>query len=206
VPATTPIYGLPYMVGTDPPCFGPGAGCDNLESLFCQFAELVEVQLDENDDIIGRTATAIPMAQVSLTPVAPDNNLFTLEGVGNFLPFDTVEFDTDDMADLPRGIQPRRDGLYRFELLIQMLGGMTAQTNFAMNLIFGTELDAAILAAEAVVPPTLPAPDVHGATLYSFSGITGPFPRTPVTRIGSLFGTTATLQKATLSCYWHSDL
>lgn len=203
MPASTPIYDLPYQVGTDPPCFGPGTGCDNLESIWCDFASLVEAQLDENDLIIGRTATAIPMARLSLRPSGGDENdlsvLFAAGG-GN-LPFDTVIFDTDNMAQLPY-IVPQRNGIYRIDATMFISdpdeNGLITQ----FGLFVGPDFDTGTMAAYT---PTSGQNHFRASTLYSFSD-TSPVPRNiGVTTAGS-FASTADLISASMTVYWHSDL
>jgi len=116
VVAFTPTYALPYQQGTDPPCFGPGAGCTHLNSVWCDFANLVEAQMDVFDGFVGRTATAIPMAKISFTRTA--DTLFS--DFVDRLPFDTVVYDTDDMVDFavsPSAIVPKRNGVYLINFL-----------------------------------------------------------------------------------------
>jgi len=209
VPATTPIYGLPYQVGTDPPCFGPGTGCDNLESIWCDFASLVETQLDQNDAIVGRTGTAIPMARVRLIPAPGSASDFFLLLSNGYLAFDTVVFDTDNMATLPQGITPQRDGIYHIDASI-VVNGDPVEAGFDLQFqivigVLGFEPDIATLSA--VIPTSL-SNVYRASTLYAFTN-TAPIPRTISIYFGSSqsFPSSNTeLLNASLTVYWHSDL
>lgn len=202
MPATTPIYGLPYMVGTDPPCFGPGAGCDNLESVFCDFARIVEAELDTSDAIIGRTATTIPMARVTYVAQPGDVNTI-FPGLFNFQasPFDTVAFDTDDMVQLPN-IVPRRNGIYRIDanMFVDDIDEIGAETEF--QIVIGNDFDVATL---ATVIPASGQNSFRASTLYEFSD-TAPTPRIIRLELQTSIATTATLFSASMTVYWHSDL
>lgn len=203
MPAVTPIYDLPYAVGTDPPCFGPGTGCDNLESIWCDFVSLVEDQLDENDLIIGRTATAIPMARLTLRPSGgEENNLSALFAAGGTnLPFDTVEFDTDNMAQLPT-IVPQRNGIYRIDATMFVSDPDEAGQKLEFQLLIGPDSDAGSMAA---LIPAAGQNHYRASTLYAFTD-TSPIPRNiSVTTRGS-FAVTAELISASMTVYWHSDL
>lgn len=210
MPATTPIYGLPYQVGTDPPCFGPGTGCTNLESVWCDFAGLVETQLDQNDAIIGRTGTAIPMARVRMVAQAVPNGGTTamseMEARG-YLPFDIVAFDTDSMASLPRGITPRRNGVYHIDTNM-VVNGDPVEIGFELEfeLVIGSfSVSTGVATLAAIIPPG--TSNVYRAsTLYSFSS-TAPVPKTIFVAIKNTFPAAATeLLSASLTVYWHSDL
>lgn len=207
MPASTPVYGLPYQTGSDPPCFGPGTGCDNLETLWCEFAEIVETQLDEIDAIAGRTAAAIPMTRVVFSPASGVALPTVIEAFpAGFLAFDTVEFDTDNMATLPFGITPRRNGIYRIDASLTV----SNDSEIGLQNTFAAELgDGSLLASLAqVIPPSgnfFGTISLRGSTLYEFSG-TGPVPR--VIQIGewSSVASTATVASGSLTVYWHSDL
>lgn len=201
MPATTPIYDLPYQVGTDPPCFGPGTGCDNLETLWCDFAEIVEAQLDENDAIIGRTGTAIPMARITYTAQPGEPNtifpgLFDVQA-----PFDTVEFDTDNMVQLPN-IVPRRNGVYRIDASMFVQSTADIGFNIEFQIVVGTDFNVATLGA---VVQGDNACRLRASTLYQFTDLT-PAPRIIRLELLSGIDPTATLANASLTVYWHSDL
>lgn len=201
MPATTPVYDLPYAVGTDPPCFGPGTGCDNLETLWCEFASLVEDQLDENDLIIGRTATAIPMARLFLRPTTPDNLISPGLFDDGSLPFDTVIFDTDNMATLPY-ITPQRNGIYRIDATMFVDDPAESGLNTEFQIFIGPNTDVGSMSA---VVPASGQDHYRASTLFSFSD-TSPVPRNIGVALQSSIAATAVLISASMTVYWHSDL
>ena len=213
--AFTPTYGLPYLEGTDPPCFGED--CDYLESVFCDFARIVETQLDENDATIGRTATSIPMAMVSFDNTTTPVEMNALSTV----PFDTVVFDTDNMAtpviDPIFGptfqLTPQRNGIYQIDFYLdtdeRSGAGAANGRREQFNLIMGADrissfAPMAVGFTFMVGNPT-PVGFPRASTLYAFTD-TQPVPRAlsvqyqPPT-LASLF-----LRRGKLAVYWHSDL
>lgn len=213
--ATTPIYGLPYMEGTDPPCFG--TDCDNLESVFCDFAQIVEAQLDENDATIGRTAASIPMAMLK---IASPVSLFS---VLDTIPFDTVVFDTDNIAtpvtDPTFGatfqLTPQRDGIYQIDFYVELRddpptsGSVPAGLPDRLDLIIGT--DRFGIFGEMAVGlnfRTSSGPSqnfLRASTLYAFTG-TQPIPRALSIQYQTPGFSEQIIQHASLAVYWHSDL
>lgn len=201
MPATTPIYDLPYQIGSDPPCFGPGTGCDNLETLWCDFASLVEGQLDENDAIIGRTATAIPMARITFTAQPGESN-FIFPGLFDVAaPFDTVVFDTDNMVQLPN-IVPRRNGIYRIEAGMFIIDSAEVGFNTEFQIVIGDDFSVGELAA-VINGDT--AGRLRASTLYEFTDFS-PAPRVIRLELQSSIAATARLESASMTVYWHSDL
>lgn len=200
MPAVTPIYDLPYQIGSDPPCFGPGTGCDNLESIWCDFASLVEAQLDENDLIIGRTASAIPMARLTLRPELGHGLLLEVFGDGQ-LAFDTVAFDTDNMAQLP-SIVPQRNGIYRIDATMFVNDPDEAGLETEFQILIDSDFDVATMSA---IIPASGQNHFRGSTLYSFSD-TAPVPRNISVIEQGTYAITAELISASLTVYWHSDL
>lgn len=201
MPAFTPVYALPYQVGTDPPCFGPGTGCDNLETLWCDFAEIAEQQLDQNDLIIGRTATAIPMARI--TRVFQPGEVNTISpGVANTGFFDTVVFDTDNMAVLPN-IIPRRNGIYRIDADMLVLNPDEIGQNLEFQIVIGGDFDVATLGA--ITSQVDAFCRLQASTLYQFTD-TDPIPRVIRLETQSSIAVTAELFSASMTVYWHSDL
>lgn len=208
MPATTPIYDLPYQVGTDPPCFGPGTGCDNLTSIWCDFVALVEAQMDENDDVIGRTATAIPMASIEYVPDEPvvnPNSVF-FDGV---IPFDTIIYDTDNIVTTPdeRGLalSPPRNGVYllQFEIEFQAASGgsvVDTFTHFDGNTV-GTNPFLTAMTFEDTL-----ADGWMFASQYVQVTDTEPLPRIFRIELGGGWGGTTEFIQARLSIFWHSDL
>lgn len=100
----TPVYGLPYAEGDDPPC--------DIGETLCAFADAVEAELDRLDAVVERTVDTVPIVQLRLT--AP----FTFTTTTNTtvtIPFDTIDVDTAEMADLtlsPYQITLPRGGRY----------------------------------------------------------------------------------------------
>jgi len=83
----TPIYGLDYPRGSDPPC--------DVGDTFCTFAEQVDALLTGLRDSVSRV-TRIPMAKISTLARVTSNAIVFQETI----PFDTEEIDTLDMVDL----------------------------------------------------------------------------------------------------------
>lgn len=106
MPTCTPVYGLPYITGSDRPC-------DQSET-WCDFAAAVDAELSRFDDIVDRTIDTVPQAQVRLT-VARSQPNNPGGGTPSFVPFDTVDVDTADMVNLtsdPFTILLPRFGIY----------------------------------------------------------------------------------------------
>ena len=106
---TTPDC-LPYFTGSDSPCVNTGTICDP-STVWCDFAELVDAELDGFDDVVARAATSVPMAWIETTTPFQYTTGTTLAA-----PFDTVRVDTDNMVDLdanPSAINVTRSGLYQ---------------------------------------------------------------------------------------------
>lgn len=207
--ATTPIYDLPYQEGSDPPCFGPGTGCDNLTSVWCDFVALVEAELDAFDDIVGRTATAIPMAKISVEGTWTAN-------VCGTIPFDTVIFDTDNMVDLNAGagITPNRDGVYRidFNMVFETLPATDGQV--AAHIIVGTEdepggggtYNGSVATAHTINQGASFGGELRASTLYRFTS-TVPSPRMVIAEVSCNLGIVPadTPYSAALEMYWHGE-
>lgn len=204
--AFTPVYELPYQEGSDPPCFGPGTGCDTLESVWCDFVDIVEGQLDSFDNVVGRTASAIPMAKVSWTR-SPAELL-----QGGVVPFDTVVFDTDNMVDSDNtsGITPRRDGVYAVDFNLRCTP-QAANEFYEVHIGIGTEeepnstvttIGIASAISRGLALDSLGG-DIRASTLYRYTS-TSPNPRIIVAWI---FPTnfTFTVSSASMFVYWHSD-
>ena len=83
----TPIYGLDYPQGSDPPC--------DVGDTFCLFADQVDAILTGLRDSVSRV-TRIPMAKISTVVAMPSTAVIFQETI----PFDTEEIDTLDMVDL----------------------------------------------------------------------------------------------------------
>lgn len=202
--AFTPTYELPYQEGTDPPCFGPGNGCDNLTSVWCDFVAIVEEQFDLIDAIAGRTASAIPMARI----LFEDSSGVT---VNSLFPFDTVAFDTDNMVDLNtlRGITINRNGVYRIDFHAKLqfaTNNSLPQTpiviGFPENVTAAAVLRGSV--ATAINRSDFSTTQIRSSTLYAFDS-TVPNPRTIT--VDNAFGDiTGEVLYASLAAYWHSEV
>ena len=98
----TPIYMLPFQECSDAPC--------DADEVWCDFAAVVESNLDRFDAIVDRTVDTVPMAQVRMT-IARSQAI----GTSRLVPFDTVDVDTDDMVNLaadPFTINLSRQGVW----------------------------------------------------------------------------------------------
>lgn len=105
--AYSSTYCLPCLEGSDSPCVNTGTLCDP-STVWCDLVNIVEAQLNPIDDLISRTATAIPLA--SVTGTQPLDS-----GIPVNVVFDTVMFDTDNMVNLdanPTVVTPQRSGMY----------------------------------------------------------------------------------------------
>lgn len=208
--AETPIYDLPYQEGSDPPCFGPGTGCDNLTSVWCDFVALVEAQLDTFDSIAGRTATAIPMAKITVEGTWTG-------GVCGAIPFDTVLFDTDNMVDLNAGagITPNRDGVYRIDFMAFFHTVPTTDGQIAAHIIVGTEdepgiggttYNGSVATAHTINQGTVSGGEIRASTLYRFTSAV-PSPRMVIAEMSCNFGVLPadSFYLAALEMYWHGE-
>jgi hypothetical protein len=213
MPAATPTYQLPYQVGTDPPCFGPGTGCATQESIWCDFVSRVDTQLTETDQVMGRTATTIPMAAIGIpvgTFVPMNTGL-----IGDYVPFTESVFDTDGIVTsyIPpfanasqRSVlvlSPQRDGIYSINLTVSCAetGVNSDLPFFGISVAGQTSIPEAVAVARTTGFPVT----IRANFLYRFSASTGPFPRI-VGAQSSVNFTETIIQGARLSIYWHSDL
>lgn len=202
MPASTLIYGLPYQVGSDPPCFGPGTGCDNLESIWCDFAAIVEAQLDAVDDVVARTATSIPMAGIKLAFPDGQANPSGLPPAGNIIPFDTVMFDTDNMVQQDDDgffITPRRNGVYL--VVVNMF--FRAPVGGASMLVMIDDYTVPMLSASSYTT-TIAQNKMTGSQLINYTDIS-PLPRRIKVELLNGFDATSELFEAKLCAYWTSD-
>lgn len=226
MPATTPIYGLPYQVGTDPPCFGPGTGCDNLESVWCDFAALVEAQLDENDLVIGRTAVSSPLAEIAILrgqgfdPLDPSSQGPDGDFPNGYVPYDIIVADTDnivvqyqtfpgDTGSTILALSPRRDGIYQVEASIRYFQGGTAEVP-SLIIESGAQLGSTgnvdIIAFGSSRSAVGEFSDVRASAVYQFSSSTGPFPRSIRVNLAGTWTADTAVVSSRLAVYWHSDL
>lgn len=205
--AYTPDLCLPYYEGTDSPCLNTGTVCDP-SNVWCDLAALVDGYLTDLDEIVARTVTAIPLAQVSYQPTVPVI-------VSGNIPFDVVDLDTDNMVDLPQvaGIVPSRNGIYQIDAEVQYASAVdnTQVTAYltvgnanpfpAIGVFFPGAV-AVLTTRGASTAPNTTAPLIRASTLWQFDN-TSPQPRT-VAVYSNYTG--ATLTSATLTVSWHSDV
>lgn len=89
MPTCTPIYQLPYPIGSDPLC--------DVDETLCELVTTVEEQLNRLDGIVDRTVDTVPLVRVRLT------SPFTFVSTTNTtiaVPFDTIDVDTANMVNL----------------------------------------------------------------------------------------------------------
>lgn len=207
--AYTPDLCLPYYTGGDSPCLNTGTVCEP-SSVWCDLVNLVEGYLDDLDDVVARTATAKPIAQVSYVPATA----VTVSGV---VPFNIVDLDTDNMVDLPvfSGITPNRNGLYQIDAEMQYASAadnavvqgyiLAGNANPFPSLTATTTINgiiAVLITRGASTAPNTTAPLIRASMLWQFDDTT------PQPRSISLYSafTGSVLTSATLTAYWHSDV
>lgn len=108
---------LPYYECTDSPCLNTGTVCEP-SNVWCDMTALLEVILNDFDDTVARTATAVPYAKVARS--APQtltllNTLFTR------VFWDTVLADNANMVDLDVDnvfVKINRPGIWWIELYV----------------------------------------------------------------------------------------
>lgn len=205
----TPDLCLPFYDGGDSPCLNTGTVCDP-SNVWCDLANLVEGYLDGIDEIVARTSTAKPIAQISYNPTTP----ILVSGV---IPFDTVDIDTDNMVDLPVtvGIVPNHNGLYQIDAEVQyasaadnatvdsyLLAGNANPFPILTSSTGVTGIIGILVTRGSTTSPNATAPLIRTSMLWQFDD-TAPQPR--VITVYSNF-TGSVLQSATLTAYWHSDV
>lgn len=127
---------LPYFTASDPICVNTGTVCDP-STVWCDFAEAVDLKLTSYDEVVTRTAESTPMAWVeTFVP-------FSWEVSQSIYPvFDAVRADTADMVDLavnPSGFAITRAGFYAVFAFAQGTfvnisgGSITPGTNIAIQ-------------------------------------------------------------------------
>lgn len=136
MPTCTPVYELPYAIGSDRPC--------DIGDTLCSFASEVELELDRLDTIVDRVVDTIPMAQVRMTVTTT-----YATNPGGLTPavvaFDTVDFDTADMVNLtanPYVIMLPRAGRY---IVYGQMFGTTIGVGNSISFTAGTVAFAAYL-------------------------------------------------------------
>lgn len=198
--AYTPTLCLPYFEAADSPCLNLGTVCDP-QNLWCNMAELVEANLIAIDTIVARTATAIPLAQVSYYDPAATF-------VNGAIPFDVVDIDTDDMVDLPAfaGITPRRNGIYGIHAWV-LLNNEPNDDFPDIRIFIGNE-SAPGLGGVMFTGPVRGTTRGFGVDQWVQLSADWPFSDTSPSprQISVVNFLTSGVQEAHLSVYWHSDL
>lgn len=203
--AYTSPYCLPYLEGTDSLCLNTGTVCEP-STAWCDLITLVEAQLDAFDAVTARTGRSVPLARISYNPTT----LIALPN--NTIPFDSVDIDTDNMADLTlfNGIQPNRNGIYEILLEVnlhaQIPGGVQhvysqiRVGNETFPTVLGSEFGVAY-GAVVIQPGNDGSPTLSCTALWEFNSST-PVPRTVFATVDS---TTALVKSAALTVLWHSE-
>lgn len=191
----TPLYGLPYAEGSDPPC--------DIDETLCEFAAAVEAQLDALDAVVDRTTDTLPMAQVKLTTP------FTITSIGNTtatVPFDTISFDTANFVELAENAyQATLPRAGRYQVSFQLLMGV-APVN---DLLRAAVMPSSIIYDEAVSDGTAPV-YFNGAYELRYappgSGVPVDTTNPVLTLAVSVLVGTYTVTSATLCIAWIGDL
>jgi hypothetical protein len=109
---------LPYFSCDDSPCVNTGDVC-NPSTVWCDLANLLDARLADFDNVINRTAAAVPFFKIARTvPQIIDTNVINYT---NQIQFDAVLADNDGLIDLTSlNTQARigRTGLWWFQLYL----------------------------------------------------------------------------------------
>jgi len=106
---------LPYFECTDSPCLNTGTVCEP-STVWCDLTALLEPRLNAFDDIVARTATAVPFAKAARSAVQTID--MNIPEYSPSVRFDTVLADNDNMISLDvddRFIFVNRPGIWEFE-------------------------------------------------------------------------------------------
>lgn len=198
--AYTTNFCLPHFEGTDSPCLNTGTICEP-STVWCDFIAGVEEQLNGIDEILGRTALALPIGFISYQPT-------TAVAVADQIPFDTVLIDTDQMVDLEffRGVIPRRNGVYLIDAVIKFSGATNDERvgahikvgNVTIPVGFGNPIRVATAISRGET--ALGTTDTRASIAWLFND-SGPTPRT----ISVVTDISRPVTYASLSVYWHSE-
>lgn len=189
MPTCTPVYGLEFPIGSDRPC--------DVGDTLCEMMGTVEANLTRLDGIVDRVADSVPMAQVRLTVARSQ-----AAGTTAFVPFDTVDVDTDNMVDLtanPYVITLTRFGRYMVYYYIQgaTVGAGNVVTSTSSNQLFGNTLALDQYVDDASTPIYLSSRAqlryVSAANAQRLLSVATPAAATPLTSV-------------TFGIYWLGDL
>ena len=196
MPTCTPLYGLPYAIGSDRPC--------DIGDTLCDFANAVETELSRLDSIVDRTVDTIPMAQVRMTvtttyPTNPGG------GTPAVVAFDTVDVDTADMVNLtanPYVITLPRAGRY---IVYAQYFGTTVGTGNQINFTAGTVARAEYL-DDASTPIYLNASAELRYAPATVTGVVRDTGNPDLTFLLSCAVTPPVATNITFGVYWIGDL
>jgi hypothetical protein len=196
----TPVYGLPCIDGGDAPC--------EQSATWCDFATIVEANLDRLDAVADRAIDSIPMAQVRLTVAS--SQAASPTGSAVYVSFDTVDVDTDNMVDLtanPFVITLPSFGRYFAYFSIQAATTGTANINIiaAVATPTGTALETVDQYSDDLSNPFY----MSGSGSFRYQSPTGGANQTTTSnQILLNVNTTAAipLQAVTFGVYWLGDL
>lgn len=185
----TPIYGLEYPIGSDRPC--------DVGDTFCDMMATVDATLTRLDGIVDRVADSVPMAQVRMTIARSQ-----AAGGTSFVPFDTVDVDTDNMVDLtanPYVITLSRFGRYMVYYSVQ---GATVGVNNIVTAVSSNQLGANSLAFDQYVDDTSTPIYLSSRAQLRYVSTTN------AQRLLSIAtpGTLTPLTSVTFGIYWLGDL
>lgn len=127
---------LPYFECDDSACLNTGTVCDP-STVFCDLVNLIEGQLVTIDNVIARTATAIPLAKVARNALFILNT--NLPGYDTRIPWDTVLEDNNDMVNLdiqPKAVLVSVPGIYYVSSYV--VGAPPATVSNVLNHTVGT--------------------------------------------------------------------
>lgn len=185
---------LPYQVGSDRPCDAPGVLCD--------FASLVDLKLLALDQILNRLEPAIPAAKLTLTTALLPTTTFEP------IPFDGVEFDTDDMVNFSRSvfdILPQRTGVYFAVGYAEVTGGGGAGTPVSLGI--GVTAYNIAVRSDVLRNPGVGTYYLRSYATFEWTGVdfSGAEVTTGVVMTVSPATTPFTISNATLAAYWVND-
>lgn len=196
MPTCTPIYGLPYAIGSDRPC--------DINDTLCGFADAVEAELDRLDGVVDRVADTIPMAQVRMTVTT---TFATNPGGGTpaVVAFDTVDFDTDDMVNLaenPYVIMLSRPGRY---IVYGQVFGTTIGAGNSISFSAARVANDSYI-DDASTPIFLNASAELRYVPPAFPGVVNDTPVDDISLTISSAVTPPTITEITFGVYWIGDL
>lgn len=204
---TTPDC-LPYFLCSDDPCLNTGTVCEP-STVFCDFTALLDAKISAIDNIIGRTATAIPLAKVAR------NSVYTINtnpiGYDARIAWDTVVEDNNDMVDLDlnsKAILVQTPGIYMISSYV--IGAPPATVNNIFSIYIGTSTGSILTQADTLwLGGTNPETVAHEEliTAPNIAGFGGAFPLSTLADFQGTTGTgIVTVNYAEMTVYWVADV